>query len=81
MFRNGLRGSMEDVSFLYHSLGSLELAASRFDEAKAAFLEGLARQVRSLAFAFGTGYAASRAISKPMYYALSAEDWPATFCR
>ena len=43
IFARGIRESSDDVSFLFHSLGSLELNAFRLEDARAAFTEGIGR--------------------------------------
>lgn len=43
IFLRGARESTDDVSFLYHSLGSLELTAMRLEDARTAFVEGIGR--------------------------------------
>lgn len=47
IFARGIRESTEDVSFLCHSLGSLELAAERLEQARAVFVAGLERFART----------------------------------
>lgn len=53
IFSRGIRESPEDVSFLCHSLGSLELAAKRPAEAMDVFVAGIERYRCSLALPGG----------------------------
>ncbi|CAB1118538.1 unnamed protein product [Ectocarpus sp. CCAP 1310/34] len=60
IFARGIRESSEDVSFLCHSLGSLELAADRLGEARAVFLAGVERYPNGSQLLLGAGLAIAK---------------------